>query len=267
MNLKKQLLKKNNCYITADIIVPKGVMWHSTAANNPYLKRYVQPDDGLLGKNPNNNHWNTALPDGVSKCVHAFIGRLNDGRTATYQTLPWVFRGWHCGGSGNGTHIGFEICEDDLKSKEYFSKVYKEACELTAYLCKMYNLDPLKDGVVICHSEGHKRGIASNHSDVMHWLPKYGKSMDTVRKDVADILNKANSADTSDLYKVQCGAFTRKDNANELVAKLRKKGFTAIVTKVGNTYKVQCGAFKKRANASALLNKLKAKGFNGFITK
>jgi hypothetical protein len=37
-------------------------------------------------------------------------------------------------------------------------------------LCEAYGLDPLEDGVVICHSEGHKRGIASNHADVLHWF-------------------------------------------------------------------------------------------------
>ena len=34
---------------------PCGVMVHSTGANNPYLRRYVQPDDGELGKNRYDN--------------------------------------------------------------------------------------------------------------------------------------------------------------------------------------------------------------------
>ena len=33
-------------------------MVHSTGANNPYLRRYVQPDDGELGKNRYDNDWN-----------------------------------------------------------------------------------------------------------------------------------------------------------------------------------------------------------------
>lgn len=69
-------------------------------------------------------------------CVHAFIGKLKDGSIATYQTLPWNHRGWHAGGDANNTHIGFEICEDNLTDKTYFNKVYKEAVELAAYLCK-----------------------------------------------------------------------------------------------------------------------------------
>ena len=56
--------------------------------------------------------------------------------------------------------------------------VYQEAVELTALLCREYGLDPLRDGVVLCHAEGHKRGVASNHGDVLHWWPKFGKTMD-----------------------------------------------------------------------------------------
>ena len=85
----------------------------------------------------------------------------------------------------NNTHISFEICEDGLKDRNYFDLVYREAVELTAYLCREYGLDPLEDGVVICHQEGARRGIASNHADVLHWFPMHGMTMDDFRADVA----------------------------------------------------------------------------------
>ena len=185
MNLHKLIFTKCDSYKAATKITPKGVMVHSTGANNPNLKRYVAPDDGLLGKNLYGNHWNRS---NVGASVHAFIGKLKDGSIATYQVLPFNYKSGHCGSKANSTHISFEICEDNLKDAEYFKKVYKEAVEFTAYLCKEYNLDPTKDGVVICHSEGYKRGIASNHGDVMHWFPKHGKSMDTFRADVKALL-------------------------------------------------------------------------------
>lgn len=185
MNLNKLLLTKNNCYKAGKKITVKGIMVHSTGANNPWLKRYL-PDDGKIGKNQYNNHWNTALPGGREVCVHGFIGKLNDGSVATYQTLPWNHRGWHAGGTANNTHIGFEICEDGLTDSKYFNAVYKEAVELCAYLCKEYKLTE-KD--IICHSEGAKKGIASNHGDVMHWFPKHGKSMDIFRADVKKLLD------------------------------------------------------------------------------
>lgn len=181
MNLHKLIFINNACYKAGRTITPKGIMMHSTGANNPNLKRYVGPDDGLLGKNQYNNHWNQDKQDGRQVCVHGFIGKLADGSIATYQALPWNHRGWHAGGSANDTHVGFEICEDGLTDASYFSAVYKEAVELCVYLCKQYGLTE-KD--IICHSEGYKLGIASNHGDVMHWFPKHGKSMDTFRADV-----------------------------------------------------------------------------------
>lgn len=200
MNLHKLLLTNNACYKAGRTITPRGIMVHSTGANNPNLKRYVGPDDGLLGKNQYNNHWNTDKPGGRQVCVHAFIGKLANGMIATYQTLPWNMRGWHCGsgsqGSGNDTHISFEICEDNLSDAAYFNAVYKEAAELCAYLCKQYGIRPERP-YLICHSEGHELGIASNHGDVMHWFPKHGKSMDTFRAEVKRLLENGGSGTSS----------------------------------------------------------------------
>lgn len=185
MEIKTVFLTENDCYKAGDTIKPKGMMLHSTGANNPKLSRYIQPDDGILGDNPNNNDWNRP---GIKKCVHAFIGLDKNGKVRTYRTLPWEHRGWGGGGKSNDTHIHVEICEDDLKDKKYFDEVYAEAVELAIHLCKRYDWTE-KD--IITHSEGHKQGIASNHADVMHWFPKHGKSMDTFRADVKKGLKPA----------------------------------------------------------------------------
>jgi len=189
--IHKLIFVNNACYKTGKTIMPKGIFVHSTGANNPTLKRYVGPDDGLLGKNQYNNHWNQPMERQV--CVHAFTGKLADGSIATYQTLPWNMRGWHSGsgpkGNGNDTHIGFEICEDGLTDASYFRSVFNEAVELCAYLCKMYALDPMRDGVIIGHYEGYQRGIASNHADPRHWFVKFGESMDSFRAAVKRCLD------------------------------------------------------------------------------
>lgn len=195
------MLTQNRCYKTGQKIKPKGIMVHSTGANNPNLRRYTQPANNdpnkdkllkQLGVNKNHNDWNRS---DLNVCVHGFIGKLADGSIAAVQTLPWSHRGWHAGNgtsgkSANDTHISFEICEDGLANPNYFNDVYKTAVELTAMLCKEYDLNPLADGVVICHNEGYKQGIASAHADVEHWFPKYGKSMNDFRNDV----NKAMKA-------------------------------------------------------------------------
>jgi hypothetical protein len=110
--------------------------------------------------------------------------------------------GWHSssgslGASKNANntgYIGFEICEDNLKNEDYFAKIYKEAVELCAYLCQKYLISPEFPNL-ICHSEGASLGIANNHADVMHWFPKYGKSMDSFRRDVKNILEAESKND------------------------------------------------------------------------
>lgn len=161
MNLVTKYLTNNDCYKSGRKITVKGIMVHSTATPGAMKEDFY-------------NVWNKP---GVKKCVHAF---LDD--KGIFQTLPWDYRGWHAGASANSTHIGFEICEPrSLDDKEYFNKVYADAVELVVKLCKEYNLTEKN---VICHSEGYKLRIASNHADVMHWFPKHGKSMDTFREDV-----------------------------------------------------------------------------------
>jgi N-acetylmuramoyl-L-alanine amidase CwlA len=185
----------------------------------------VNPDDGKLGVNQYNNHWNTSA---CQKCVHAFIGKQKDGTIATYQTLPWDMRGWHCGGAANNTHISFEICEDGLQDSVYFNAVYKEAVELTAYLCEKYHISPNN---VICHSEGYRQGIASNHSDVMHWFPKHGKSMDTFRNDVTALLSGSTAS-------------VDKHTTQDAIAKPR-----AFLKAYARSYTVSCDSLNMRSGA------------------
>lgn len=207
MRLRKQILTKNYCYTCAGVIKPKGIMVHSTGANNPRVSRYV-PGDDEIGRNTGGNHWDQTNAEWKAKfgkvlnvCVHAFIGKFADGGIGTVQTLPWTMRAWHCGGVGNNTHIGFEICEDGLTDSAYFKSVYQEAVELTAMLCQEYNLDPMADGVIICHQDGYRRGIASNHADVLNWFPKHGKTMDDFRSDVFKVM-KGEEEVTYDQWKV-----------------------------------------------------------------
>lgn len=195
MKLLKCILTENDCYKMKRTIRPKGVMVHSTGADNPNLRRYVQPVSSTpgreellaaLGTNPNGNHWNRP---GLDVCVHGFIGRLADGTVAAVQTLPWAHRGWHAGTgtsgrSANDTHISFEMCEDGLTDPDYFRQAYQTAVELTAMLCRDYGLDPMGDGVIICHQDGFRRGVASNHGDVYNWFPRFGMDMNDFRADV-----------------------------------------------------------------------------------
>ena len=84
MTLLQQYLTENDCYKAGMAMAPKGVMVHSTGADNPSLARYV-PGNEIIGVNQNGNHWNRP---GLDACVHAFIGKTDGGAVAAVQTLP-----------------------------------------------------------------------------------------------------------------------------------------------------------------------------------
>lgn len=79
MNIITAYATKNDCYKAARKMKPAGIVVHSTGANYPYLKRYVDAPDEV-GVNQYGNHWNN--PASVMKrsvCVHSFIGYDKNG--------------------------------------------------------------------------------------------------------------------------------------------------------------------------------------------
>ena len=272
MQIKETILTKNPCYTAGRKITVKGLMLHSVGCPQPSALVFV-------------NNWNKSTYDRA--CVHAFI----DGNTGViYQCLPWSHRGWHGGGASNNTHIGVEMCEpacikytsgsnftcsDTATAKAVVKRTYEAAVKLFAFLCKQYNLDPLADGVIISHREGHARGIASNHGDPEHlWNGlKMSYTMDGFRKAVAAAMKPAEETKPATpaepaktLYRVQTGAFSKKANATALADKLKKAGFDTYIVQSGSLYKVQVGAYSVKANADAMAKKLKAAGFDTYIT-
>lgn len=247
---------QSTCYKGTSIMKIKGILWHSTGANNPKLARYVQPSDKaadrdswieLLGENKAKNDWNHTERNAGLNC---WIGELADGTVTTVQTMPWNYRPWGCGsgskGSCNNGWIQFEICEDNLENKDYFNKIYKEACEITAYLCKLYNINPfetvtmnnIKIPTITCHGDANKLGFASGHADINHWFPKYGKSMATVREDVGKLLGIVKEKEPDPIV---FEYFVRKDWEDE---KTQKGQFTSLTKakaacdKAGKDYEV-----------------------------
>jgi N-acetyl-anhydromuramyl-L-alanine amidase AmpD len=220
MHITTTILTNNPCYKAGKTIKVKGLMLHSVGCPQPSAMVFVKS-------------WNTSS---TKVCVHGFI----DGNTGeVYQTLPWNHKGWHCGRAANDTHIGVEMCEpacikytsgskftcsDNAKAKAVVERTYKSAVELFAYLCKKYDLNPLAEGVIISHSEGYAKGLASNHGDPEHlWKGlKMPYTMDGFRKDVKAAMNPT-------IYRVQVGAFSKEQNAKNLLAKLEKAGFEGFI--------------------------------------
>lgn len=193
MKIIRNYCMKSDCYKAGKKITVKGLMLHSVGCPQPKAQPFI-------------NNWNKA---GAGALAHAII----EPNGNVYQLLPWQRRGWHGGGVSNDSYIGVEMTEpstikyisgsvwketgDGRNTKQHVLATYEVAVELFAKLCRTYKLDPTKDGVIISHSEGHKRGIATNHGDVEHIWNKFGLSMNQFRKDVKKKMNVKTATKTT----------------------------------------------------------------------
>ncbi len=183
--VKIQYLEKNRCYTNKTAIKPGYIIVHSTGSAIGTVEKLFKS-------------WNSVLS---SKACHGMVDDL-DG----LLTLPLTYKGWHVGSKGNGSTIGFEICEPaniayadlahtKVNTAKYnpkdkailadFNKRYRNAVEMAAYMCKETGI-PSEN--VISHAEAYKNGLATNHADIGHWFPLFGKSMDDFRDDVKKAL-------------------------------------------------------------------------------
>lgn len=202
MAVVTEYMTKNPCYQSGRTITVKGLMLHSVGC--------AQPNPRVFVKN-----WNSASYDRA--CVHGFIGE--DEAIITLpclETAGKAMRAWHCGASGNNTHIGVEMCEpgnikytggasftcaDLTTARSFVRKTTEQAVELFAQLCKFHGLNPVQD--IVSHAEGHALGIASNHADPDHLWRGLGMdyNMDDFRRDVAERLEELKEDEDMVRYK------------------------------------------------------------------
>ena len=179
----------------------KGLFFHSTGANNPYLSRYVDwPEE--LGPNKYNNHWNKPT---AKKSMHGFIGWTRDKRDVAYvETLPTDRACWGAGAGSKGSanydpnaYMQLEVCEDGLTDPVYYDLCWGPggACEQLAVrecMNRGWNATDVNAAgqrTISSHSEEARRGYASNHGDPDHWMRRHGDSMDKFRARVQHILD------------------------------------------------------------------------------
>lgn len=214
MDIIKAHATKNLCYIANQKMIPKGIVVHSTGANNPNLQRYVDCPE-IVGVNKYGNHWNQEKPSGRKVCVHAFIGFDKNNMVRVAEILPLNICCWGVGAIpydkyGNElssyssakfayfgpsynydpAYIQFEICEDDLTDENYYREAFSVAAEYCAKLCETYSI-PIER--IVGHIEAYKQGYGSNHGDPEHWMKRFGENMDDFRSRVKKFLDDTDS--------------------------------------------------------------------------
>ncbi len=164
---------------------PEGIVVHSTGANNPNLKRYVNCPS-VCGYNLFKNYFGGKNSDDVMP--HAVIGKDKNGKIKCAKLLPFNICCWGCASGNRGSYnwnpayLQFEICEDNLKDEKYFNEAFDLAARFCARLMKNYPSIKLEN--IVSHWEAHKRGYASQHVDPHNWLEKFGKDMNWFREKV-----------------------------------------------------------------------------------
>ena len=258
MNIIQNYMKNSPLYKAGTTIKPKGAFIHSVGCPQPKAAPFI-----------------TAMNKASATTgVHAFI--QPDG--TVYQTLPINFskktaiKNWHASsgknGSSNAQWIGIELTEpstikytsgtsfkdkNSTKTKEHVAATYKYAVEYFAYLCEGFGWDPLEDGVILSHSEGYKRGYASNHGDVEHIWSKYGYTMNQFRKDIKTKMED-NKKTTTTKKSLSSSSKSTAKSVNKHYQIIETTGMNIREGAGTNTKKVDCYTFGKCFTISKISN-------------
>lgn len=206
-------------------------------------------------------------PDRQASCNYG-IG--TDGRISL--CVEEKDRSWCSSSSANDNRaITIECASDKSEPYAVNDKVYAALIDLCTDICKRNNIKELKwkaDKSLIGQVE-------KQNMTVHRWFANKscpGNYLYNLHGEIATAVNKRLNGNTETpptddaLYRVQVGAFGRKDYAERLEAELKAKGFDTYLIQADGFHKVQVGAYSVKANADAMLNKLKAAGYDAFIT-
>ena len=191
LNIIKNYLTKNRCYITGTTCPKIGIQIHTIGTGQGTSQSVA-------------DYWNQSA---VSACVHYCVDADVSGKVL--QFLPETIRSWADAGWGNNNLITIEICESDYirytgganytvinatKFKEDIMRGYSTAVELCAKICKEHGWNPkakLSNGMYLIssHKEGNLAGLSSNHGDPNHVWDRFGLTMDGFRNDVYKAMN------------------------------------------------------------------------------
>lgn len=201
-----------------------------------------------------------------------------DGRVGMY--VEEKNRSWCSSSYANDQRaITIECASDTNHPYAFKDVVYNKLIELCVDICKRNGKTKLlwlgdKDKTLAYNPAANEMVLT-----VHRWFAKKSCPGDWMYQRMGDLAAKVTAklggASTTKpekpvvsgtLYRVQVGAYSKKENADNQLKAVKAKGFDAFITQVDGLYKVQVGAYSVKANAEAQLAKVKAAGFDAFIT-
>lgn len=185
-------------------------------------------------------------------------------------------RSWCSSSSDNDNRAITIECASDTKTPYAFTNTcYNKLIDLCVDICKRNGKTKLlwfgdKDKTLAYKPATNEMVLTvhrwfANKSCPGDWM--YARMGDLAAKVTAKLTAELEKpALNGTLYRVQIGAYSKKENADNQLKVVKAKGFDAFITQVDGLYKVQVGAYSVKANAEAQLAKVKAAGFDAFIT-
>jgi len=191
---------------------------------------------------------------GRNASAHYGVG--TDGRRALYvdeYNTAWANGNW----ASNCESVSIEIANSYVGGDYPVSdKALRSAIELVADIAKRNNLGRLSVGQnLICHSM-----VSSTYCPGDYLRGK----LDYIAAE-ANKINYPAPAPSKKLYRVQVGAFKKKENANRLLNELKSKSIDCFIKEENGLYKVQVGAYSVYANAEKMKKRLESMGYKPFI--
>lgn len=242
MELTKLLCPESKYYLKCPYsMTPTGITIHNTA-NDASAKAEISY---MIGNN-NQVSFHDAVDD------YQVVRGIEHNRNA-----------WHAGdganGFGNRNTIGVEICYS-LSGGSRFTQAEKNGAWYIAYLMKQYGwgLDRINDKRIGTHQD--RSGKYCPHRTLDMGINRF---YEMIKQEYYKLTG--TNTNTATIYRVQTGAFSRKENADRLALELNTKGIYTYVVRIDNLYKVQCGAYSNKQNAINMSNKLKSMGYSNFI--
>lgn len=193
-------------------------------------------------------------------------------------------RSWCTSSAANDQRaITIEVASDKTAPYAFTEEAYKGLLELCIDICKRNGLKKVlwfgdKNKSLSYEPKAGECVLTvhcwfANKSCPGDWMyARMGRLADSINKALGThnptevVVKQPEPGDGKTLYRVQCGAYKNKANAEALLSMVKEKGIDAYIVQSDGLYKVQVGAYGIESNARKQAKRLEALGFDCFIT-
>ena len=196
-----------------------------------------------------------------TKAASSNYGIGKDGRIAMY--VEEKDRSYCSSSAANDNRaITIECASDTTEPFAVNDKVYAALIDLLTDICKRNDIKKL-----LWRADKSLIGQVDKQNMTVHRWFHSGKSCPGTYRPASGTggRDEVNKRLGNKLYRVQIGAFTSKQNAENYLAKAKQAGFSGFVVLVDKIYRVQIGAFSSHENAENYLEQARKEGFGGFV--